>query len=222
MASHQNKIRKTGLLAIVFDPFSKVSLSSPSLNLLKILKRSKMKKLNLILVLSLIFTTTIFAQKTFTLTSKDLGGETTKLQEFNGFGCSGENQSPELSWKNAPEGTKSFAITMYDPDAPTGSGFWHWVIVDIPVNVNELLTNAGIKSNLIPKGAIQSITDYGIKGFGGPCPPKGHGFHQYIITVYALKTDKLGTNENTNPAVVGFNLWNQTLAKASIVAYYKR
>lgn len=222
MASHQNKIRKTGLLAIVFDPFSKVSLSSPSLNLLKILKRSKMKKLNLILVLSLIFTTTIFAQKTFTLTSKDLGGETTKLQEFNGFGCSGENQSPELSWKNAPEGTKSFAITMYDPDAPTGSGFWHWVIVDIPVNVNELLTNAGIKSNLIPKGAIQSITDYGIKGFGGPCPPEGHGFHQYIITVYALKTDKLGTNENTNPAVVGFNLWNQTLAKASIVAYYKR
>ena len=222
MASRQSKIRKIELLSIVFDPFSKVSMASLNLNLLKILKRSKMKKLNLILVLSLIFTTTIFAQKTFTLTSKDLGGETTKIQEFNGFGCSGENQSPELSWKNAPEGTKSFAITMYDPDAPTGSGFWHWIVVDIPVNVNELVTNAGTKSNLIPKGAIQSITDYGIKGFGGPCPPAGHGFHQYIITVYALKTDKLGTNENTNPAVVGFNLWNQALAKASIVAYYKR
>ncbi len=180
-----------------------------------------MKKLSLILVMSAIFSTSIFAQKTFTLSSKDLGGETTKIQEFNGFGCSGENQSPQLSWKNAPEGTKSFAVTMYDPDAPTGSGFWHWVVVDIPANVNELVTNAGTK-NLVPKGAIQSVTDYGIKGFGGPCPPIGHGYHQYIITVYALKTDKLGTDENTNPAVVGFNLWNQTLAKASIVAYYKR
>lgn len=180
-----------------------------------------MKKLSLILAMSAIFSTSIFAQKTFTLTSKDLGGETTKVQEFNGFGCSGENQSPQLSWKNAPEGTKSFAVTMYDPDAPTGSGFWHWVVVDIPANVNELVTNAGTK-NLIPIGAIQSITDYGIKGFGGPCPPIGHGYHQYIITVYALKVNKLGTDENTNPAVVGFNLWNQTLAKASIVAYYKR
>ncbi len=180
-----------------------------------------MKKLSLILAMSAIFSTSIFAQKTFTLTSKDLGGETTKVQEFDGFGCSGENQSPQLSWKNAPEGTKSFAVTMYDPDAPTGSGFWHWVVVDIPANVNELVTNAGTK-NLIPKGAIQSITDYGIKGFGGPCPPIGHGYHQYIITVYALKVNKLGTDENTNPAVVGFNLWNQTLAKASIVAYYKR
>ncbi|KAF2516751.1 YbhB/YbcL family Raf kinase inhibitor-like protein [Flavobacterium foetidum] len=180
-----------------------------------------MKKLSLILAMSAIFSTSIFAQKTFTLTSKDLGGETTKVQEFSGFGCSGENQSPQLSWKNAPEGTQSFAVTMYDPDAPTGSGFWHWVVVDIPANVNELVTNAGTK-NLIPKGAIQSITDYGIKGFGGPCPPIGHGYHQYIITVYALKVNKLGTDENTNPAVVGFNLWNQTLAKASIVAYYKR
>lgn len=182
-----------------------------------------MKKTSLILMLSLIFTTVSFGQKTFTLSSNDLGGEATKTQEFNGFGCTGDNKSPQLLWANAPEGTKSFAITMYDPDAPTGSGFWHWVVFDIPANVNELVTNAGnVELNLAPKGVIQSITDYGIKGFGGPCPPKGHGFHQYIITVYALKTDKLGLNENVNPAIVGFNLWNQTLAKASIVAYYKR
>ncbi|MFD0796089.1 YbhB/YbcL family Raf kinase inhibitor-like protein [Maribacter chungangensis] len=162
-------------------------------------------------------------KKTFTLSSNDLGGEATKVQEFNGFGCSGENQSPQLSWQNTPEETKSFAITMYDPDAPTGSGFWHWVVFDIPASVNELVTNAGNAAlNLIPKGAVQSITDYGIKGFGGPCPPEGHGFHQYIITVHALKTEKLGLDENTNPAIVGFNLWNHTLAKASIVAYYKR
>lgn len=182
-----------------------------------------MKKANLILVLSLMISTVAFGQKTFTLSSNDLGGAATKKQEFNGFGCSGDNKSPQLSWENAPEGTKSFAVTMYDPDAPTGSGFWHWLIFDIPSNVNELLTNAGNTSlNLAPKGAIQSITNYGIKGFGGPCPPEGHGWHQYIITVYALKTDTLGLDDNTNPAVVGFNLWNQTLAKASIVAYYKR
>lgn len=180
-----------------------------------------MKKIFLLLCLTI--TTGMFAQKTFTLTSNNLGGGATKTEEFNGFGCSGENKSPQLSWKNAPKETKSFAVTMYDPDAPTGSGFWHWVVFDIPANTSELVANAGnIAQNLAPKGAVQSVTNYGIKGFGGPCPPKGHGIHQYIITVYALKTDKLGTDENTNPAVVGFNLWNQTIAKASIVAYYKR
>lgn len=182
-----------------------------------------MRRTNVILIWSLLVSVTVFAQSTFTLSSTDLGGQATKMEEFNGFGCSGENQSPQLSWKNAPEGTKSFAITMYDPDAPTGSGFWHWVVFDIPADVNELVANAGnVALNLAPKGAIQSITDYGIKGFGGPCPPEGHGFHQYIITVHALKTDTLGLNDTINPAVVGFNLWNQTLAKSSIVAYYKR
>jgi Raf kinase inhibitor-like YbhB/YbcL family protein len=182
-----------------------------------------MKKVNFITAIVLLCTTTIFAQKTFTLSSKNLGGQATKLEEFNGFGCSGENSSPQLSWSNAPEGTKSFAITMYDPDAPTGSGFWHWVVFDIPANVSELVKNAGnVSLNLAPKGAIQSTTDYGIKGFGGPCPPEGHGYHEYIITVFALKTDKLGLNDSINPAIVGFNLWNQTLAKASIVMYYKR
>ena len=182
-----------------------------------------MKKVSWVLVFFFAISATTFGQSTFTLTSNDLGGETTKTEEFDGFGCSGDNQSPQLSWKNAPEGTKSFAITMYDPDAPTGSGFWHWVMFDIPSEVNELVTNAGnVKLDLAPVGAIQCITFYGIMGFGGPCPPEGHGFHQYIITVHALKTDKLGLDENTNPAVVGFNLWNQTLAKASIVSYYKR
>jgi Raf kinase inhibitor-like YbhB/YbcL family protein len=182
-----------------------------------------MKKLISILAVAVVFTTTALGQNTFTLSSTALGGEATKVQEFNGFGCSGENQSPQLSWSNAPQDTKSFAITMYDPDAPTGSGFWHWVVFDIPADVNELVTNAGnIALNLAPKGAIQSKTDYGINGFGGPCPPEGHGFHQYIITVYALKTNTLGLDKNTNPAIVGFYLWNNTLAKASIVAYYKR
>jgi len=182
-----------------------------------------MKKSNFIFGLLIALSSTLFAQKTFTLFSNDLGGEATNNEEFNGFGCTGENQSPQLSWKNAPEGTKSFAVTMYDPDAPTGSGWWHWVVFDIPVSTNELVSGAGNTTlNLTPKEVIQSITDYGSNGYGGPCPPEGHGLHQYIITVYALKTDTLGLNESTNPAVVGYYLWNNTLAKASIIAYYKR
>ena len=102
-----------------------------------------MQKANLILTLSLLLSTLSIGQNTFTLSSNDLGGQATKTEEFNGFGCSGENQSPQLSWENAPEGTKSFAVTMYDPDAPTGSGFWHWVVFDIPADVNELVANAG-------------------------------------------------------------------------------
>lgn len=182
-----------------------------------------MKKTNITLLLFILMTTIVFGQSTFTLLSKNLGGQATKAQEFNGFGCTGNNESPQLSWKNAPEGTKSFAVTMYDPDAPTGSGWWHWIVFDIPTDVNELVKNAGnVSMHLAPKGSIQSVTDYGVEGYGGPCPPAGHGLHEYIITVYALKTDTLGLTKDTNPAVVGYYLWNNTIAKASIVAYYKK
>ncbi len=171
----------------------------------------------------MLITIHVNAQNTFTLSSTTLAGQATLQEEFSGFGCVGKNESPQLSWKNAPEGTKSFAITMYDPDAPTGSGWWHWLAFDISSTIHELKAGAGnINSGLFPKNSIQSVTDYGIKGYGGPCPPKGHGLHQYIITVYALKTDKLGLTAETNPAVVGYYLGNNTLAKASIVAYYHR
>lgn len=182
-----------------------------------------MQKSNFILVLFLLGATHLFSQNTFTLSSESLGGQATTLEEFNGFGCTGSNQSPQLSWSNAPEGTKSFAITMYDPDAPTGSGWWHWVVFNIPATANEMVANAGnIELSLAPKGAVQSLTNYNMKGYGGPCPPEGHGIHQYIITVHALKTDKLGVDENTNPAIVGYNIWSNTLAKASIISYYER
>lgn len=182
-----------------------------------------MKKSNLIFGLLMTVSGVVFGQGTFTLKSNNLGGQATTAEEFNGFGCTGKNESPQLSWSNAPEGTKSFAITMYDPDAPTGSGWWHWVVFDIPAGTNQLAANAGNTSlNLTPEGTIQSITDYGAAGYGGPCPPEGHGLHQYVITVHALKTDKLGLSKDTNPAVVGYYLWNNTLAKASIVAYYQR
>lgn len=164
-----------------------------------------------------------FQAQTFTLKSNDIGGQSTKKQEFNGFGCTGENASPQLSWSNAPIGTKSFAITMYDPDAPTGSGFWHWVVFDLPSNVNDLVAKAGnVDLKLAPATAIQSKTDFGGNGYGGPCPPVGHGIHEYVFTVHALKTDKLGLDANANPALVGYYLWLNTIEKASIVMYYKR
>ncbi len=163
-----------------------------------------------------------FAQ-TFTLRSNDLGGQATDKQVFNGFGCTGQNISPQLYWENAPAGTRSLAVTIHDPDAPTGSGFWHWLIFDIPATIKELQSNAGAPgAGLFPKGTIQSITDFGAPGYGGPCPPEGHGFHQYIITVYALKTPSLGLDKHTPPALVGFNLWGNTIEKASLVMYYKR
>jgi Raf kinase inhibitor-like YbhB/YbcL family protein len=174
-------------------------------------------------LLILISLAAIAEAQTFTLKSKDIGGQATMKQVFNGFGCTGDNISPELNWENAPEGTKSFAVTIHDPDAPTGSGFWHWVIFDIPAGSTELKSDAGnLSKGLAPAGSVQSLTDFGKPGYGGPCPPPGHGYHQYLITVYALKTDKLGVDNSATPALVGFNLYSNLIAKASLVMYYKR
>jgi Raf kinase inhibitor-like YbhB/YbcL family protein len=163
------------------------------------------------------------SEHNFTLFSQDLGGQGTINEEFNGFGCVGKNISPHLGWKDAPANTKSFALTMYDPDAPTGSGWWHWLVFDIPCTINEIPNGAGIPgSALLPSPIVQSLTDYGVAGYGGPCPPQGHGLHQYIFTLYALDTPSLGLSADTNPAVVGFNINAHTIAKASLVMYYKR
>jgi Raf kinase inhibitor-like YbhB/YbcL family protein len=160
----------------------------------------------------------LLSAQTFTLRSSDIGGQATNKQFYNGFGCSGENLSPELSWDNAPAGTQAFAITIYDKDAPTGSGFWHWIVFNIPADVKELKSGAGdAKKGLLPAGAIQSSTDFGQPGYGGPCPPPG-GIHEYLITVYALKK-KLDLDKSATPAFVGFNLNFNTIEKASIVMY---
>lgn len=161
--------------------------------------------------------------QTFTLKSKDIGGQATIQQVANTFGCTGANISPELSWDNVPKGTKSFAVTMYDPDAPTGSGWWHWVAFDIPASTRELVSDAGnVKKHLAPKGTIQSMTDFGTIGYGGPCPPPGDKAHTYMITVYALNVAKLGPDEKANPALVGFNIGAHTIQKASLVMYFGR
>ena len=165
---------------------------------------------------------TAYAQE-FTLTSGELAGQLTESQVFSGFGCSGKNISPSLKWINAPGNTKSFAVTVYDPDAPTGSGWWHWVVFNIPGNVNELKSDAGRpEKNLAPKGSVQSMTDFGKPGFGGACPPKGDKAHRYVFTVYALDAPGLDLDEKASPAMVGFFLNQHTIAKASLIAYYKR
>jgi Raf kinase inhibitor-like YbhB/YbcL family protein len=139
-----------------------------------------------------------------------------------GFGCAGGNMSPHLKWSGAPAGTKSFAVTCYDPDAPTGSGFWHWLIVNIPANVNELAEGAGSSDGKPPAGALQTRTDFGAPGYGGPCPPAGDHPHRYLFTVFAVNTDKLSVNADTSAAVVGFNLHFATLARAEIMGLYRR
>jgi Raf kinase inhibitor-like YbhB/YbcL family protein len=140
-----------------------------------------------------------------------------------GFGCGGGNRSPHLRWDGAPQGTKSFAVTCFDPDAPTGSGFWHWVVVNIPANVTELALNAGDPtSGKMPGGALEVRTDFGKPGYGGPCPPPGDHPHRYLFTVHAVSMDTLPVTADTSAAVVGFYLNFNTLAKASLMGLYKR
>jgi len=143
-------------------------------------------------------------------------------QVYSGFGCSGKNISPALSWKGAPRATKSFAVTVYDPDAPTGSGWWHWVVYNIPADVTELPAGAGNAGGQLPTGAAQGHTDFGTSGFGGACPPAGDKPHHYIFTVYALKTEKISVPDEASAAMVGFMIHANSLAKASLTARYGR
>jgi Raf kinase inhibitor-like YbhB/YbcL family protein len=162
-----------------------------------------------------------------TVTSTDISDGSTIGNDhvFNGFGCTGKNISPSLSWSGAPSGTKSFAITVYDPDAPTGSGWWHWVVFNVPAATMSVPKNAGdVKEKLMPAGAIQSRTDFGTNGYGGPCPPKGDPPHHYIFTVFAVDEDKLqfAKDDNASAALVGFELHFHSLGKASLTATYGR
>jgi Raf kinase inhibitor-like YbhB/YbcL family protein len=182
-----------------------------------------MKKLALFVVIfGLLGFKSVYAQG-FTLKSGDLSGQLTEAQVFAGFGCNGKNISPSLTWINAPKNTKSFAVTVYDPDASTGSGWWHWVVFNIPSDITELKADAGNpQKGLAPKGSIQSVTDYGKPGFGGACPPEGDKPHRYIFTAYALNIVKLDLDEQASPAMVGFYLNQHVIAKASLIAYYGR
>ena len=154
----------------------------------------------------------------FTLRSNELGGQLANQHYANGMGFSGQNQSPQLYWENPPEQTKAFAVTMYDLDAPTGSGLWHWVVFNIPAGVHELKAGAGDPTqNLLPQGAIQSNTDMGVPGYVGAAPPEGPA-HRYLITVYAL-SQELALDQQATPALAGFSMYSATLAKASLLVY---
>lgn len=162
------------------------------------------------------------ARAEMTLTSTDItdGHTLPTAQVFNNFGCTGDNISPQLSWSGVPETAKSLALTVYDPDAPTGSGWWHWVVFNLPVSTTTL--PAGASSKGLPEGTVQSLTDYGFTGFGGACPPAGDKPHRYIVTLHALDTDALPLDEKASGAMVGYYLGMHGIEKASITATYAR
>jgi Raf kinase inhibitor-like YbhB/YbcL family protein len=162
----------------------------------------------------------------FELTSPDLakGKAIPETFAFNGFGCTGENVSPALSWKNAPAGTKSFAVTVHDPDAKTGvGGFRHWIVVNLPASAKGIARGASkVGSSTLPEGGEQITTDFGTLGWGGPCPPKGDGPHHYQFTVYALKVDKLELPPNATAGLAGFMANMNSIGKASFTSTYSR
>jgi Raf kinase inhibitor-like YbhB/YbcL family protein len=182
------------------------------------------KSFTLVALLTVSFSSSVFAD-TLKLSSQDIadGEFMAKAQEFKGFGCDGGDLSPQLEWSGVPKGTKSFAITAYDPDAPTGSGWWHWQIVNIPLTVTEVATGAGsTKKDLAPKGSMQITNDYGNRGFGGACPPAGHGIHHYRFTVHALSVEMIELPEGASGALAGYMINANTIESSTIESLYKR
>ena len=153
---------------------------------------------------------------TFTLTSTDItdGGVLPDAQVM-----AKGNASPQLQWSGAPEGTKSYAVTCFDPDAPTGSGFWHWTVANIPADVTELAT--GASGTAMPAGSVEGRTDFSPSVYGGAAPPKGHGPHRYIFTVYAVDVPHLDLTADSSGAFFGFNMHFHALAKATIICTYE-
>lgn len=158
----------------------------------------------------------------FTLTSPDVkeGQRLADAQVANVFGCHGGNRAPALEWRGAPTDAKSFAVTVYDPDAPTGSGWWHWVVFDIPTNVQSL--PAAVTASALPAGAREGRNDAGSRDFLGACPPVGDKPHRYVFTVHALKTAKLDVPDDASPALIGFMINANRIDKASFTAKYGR
>jgi Raf kinase inhibitor-like YbhB/YbcL family protein len=155
----------------------------------------------------------------FTLESSDVRPGT-PIAEAHVY--AGGNRSPQLSWMDLPAGTRSFVVTCFDPDAPTPSGFWHWVVVDLPAKVTSLPTGAGKEDgSALPRGAFHCRNDYGTMGYGGPAPPKGDRPHRYYFVVHALDIERLGVDEKTTPAAVSFTMLAHTRGRAILVPTYQ-
>jgi Raf kinase inhibitor-like YbhB/YbcL family protein len=162
----------------------------------------------------------------FTLSSADIapGATIDNHFVFKGFGCSGDNVSPALKWSGAPAGTQGFALLVHDPDAPTGgAGWWHWVVYDIPATASGIEQGAGTADGAkLPAGSRQATTDFGAPGWGGPCPPVGHGKHHYNFRLYALKVAKLDVAAGASAALVGYMVNANAIGQASFTGLYGR
>lgn len=142
---------------------------------------------------------------------------------FNGFGCTGENISPQVSWSNPPLGTKSYALTVYDIDAPTGSGWWHYVAINIPLTYQELPSGFGAENKFSVKDGIKQVrNDFGLYKFGGPCPPVDNKAHRYTFTIHALKVEKLEVPESATAALAGYMINQNTIATTKFTGFYKK
>ncbi|WP_087133289.1 YbhB/YbcL family Raf kinase inhibitor-like protein [Micrococcus lylae] len=153
-------------------------------------------------------------------------GDQLPLEHVGGMlGTGGQDRSPQLSWSGAPEGTKSYVVTCFDPDAPTGSGFWHWAVANIPASITELAAGSAVVDQLdkdaLSGSALTLKNDGGVKGFVGAAPPAGHGEHRYVFTVHAVDVESLDIPEDATPAFLGFNLFTHGIARGSIHATYK-
>ncbi len=160
----------------------------------------------------------------FELTSEDLTeGATLGEQQISGImGAGGHDNSPQLSWSGFPEATRSFAVTLYDPDAPTASGFWHWAVLNIPVATTTLVVGAGDDGGTgIPSTAITLKNDTGLARYVGAAPPAGHGPHRYIFAVHAVDVDRLDIDETASPAYLGFNLFSHAIGRALLTGVYE-
>ncbi|HZY76070.1 MAG TPA: YbhB/YbcL family Raf kinase inhibitor-like protein [Jatrophihabitantaceae bacterium] len=160
----------------------------------------------------------------FTVTSEDFadGQPLPTTFGYEGSAEGAQNRSPQLTWGGAPDGTKSFVVTCYDPDAPTPSGFWHWVLVDLPVSTTSLAQGAGAAGVGLPGAAFHVRNDWGSKDYGGCYPPDGDRPHRYYFVVHAVDVESLGVDDDASPAVVSFNLVFHTLARAQIVGTFQR